>query len=150
MVSFLQHLISRKMIYQPSRHLTVHWQPTMLKLHRDSSFTPAESQNCHVRRTLLSLWERQWGKETFPIIVSHWLLAQLQILCFSVHSFVYCPTSHGHRFTTMSLHHPAGISDSGLVLLNQNVNRFVQTYLNDDQTVAKRISKISHGEPWLF
>ncbi len=34
----------------PSRQLTVHWQPTMLKLHKDSSFTPPESQNCHVGR----------------------------------------------------------------------------------------------------
>ncbi len=31
-----------------SRQLTVHWQPTMLKLHKDSSFTPPESQNCHL------------------------------------------------------------------------------------------------------
>ncbi len=31
---------------QPSRQLTVHWQPTMLKIHR--SFTPPESQNCHM------------------------------------------------------------------------------------------------------
>ncbi len=27
-------------IYWPSRPLTVHWQPTMLELHRDSSSTP--------------------------------------------------------------------------------------------------------------
>ncbi len=34
--------------FSDSRQLTVHWQPTMLKLHRNSGFTPPESQNCHV------------------------------------------------------------------------------------------------------
>ncbi len=41
-------LCSGYLLKVPSRQLTVHWQPTMLKLHRDSSFTPPESQNCHV------------------------------------------------------------------------------------------------------
>ena len=39
----------------PSRQLTVHWQPTMLKLHKNSSFTPPESQNCLVGR--------EWGAD---------------------------------------------------------------------------------------
>ncbi len=34
--------------YIPRRQLTVHWQTTMVKFHRDSSFTPPESQNCLV------------------------------------------------------------------------------------------------------
>ena len=37
----------------PRRQLTVHWQTTMLQLHRDSSFTPPESQNCQVGTCML-------------------------------------------------------------------------------------------------
>ncbi len=37
--------------------------------------------------------------------------------------------------------YPAGIFDSGLDLLNQNVNGCVHTYVNHNQTVAERISK---------
>ncbi len=45
---FLVSIPHAKSLALLSRQLTVHWQPTMIKLHRDSSFTPPESQNCHV------------------------------------------------------------------------------------------------------
>ncbi len=40
----------------PRRQLTVHWRTTMLKLHRDSSFTPPESQNCLVGNATTWSW----------------------------------------------------------------------------------------------
>ncbi len=36
---------------------------------------------------------------------------------------------------------PAGIFDSGSLLLNQKVNGCIHTYVNNNQTVAERMSK---------
>ena len=47
---------------------------------------------------------------------------------------VMIPTQH-------KLLNPAGIFDLGSVLLNQNVNGCVHTYVNNNRMVAERISK---------
>ncbi len=56
-------LLSISSLSLPSRQLTVHWQPTMLKLHRDSSFTPPGSQNCPVGKYLnvIPTWQTMWN-----------------------------------------------------------------------------------------
>ncbi len=43
------------------------------------------------------------------------------------------------------LTYPAGIFDAGSVLLNQNANGWVRTYVNHNRTVAERISIIGSG-----
>ncbi len=47
-----------------------------------------------------------------------------------------------------SVHCPAGIFDSGSVLLNQNVNGCVRTYVNHSRTVAERIKPIRLVQNW--
>ncbi len=60
----------------------------------------------------------------------------------SVKMYGFTESSLLHQFSPPKLvFFPAGISDSGTVLLNQNVNGCVCMYVNHNRTVAEPISK---------
>ncbi len=143
------------MCYQPSRQLTVNWQPTMLKFHKESDFHLPQSQNC-LRGNKLRIYGTEVHKAlgvfkdpTKPLMVIFYetflgLKIDVTSLC-----LLGCPFASFFRHLDQTNQSPGTVS-SLVPLFTHTLNKLNIKDERSGSQVWQHKSIKTHKRKWLF